>query len=1139
MINCAAILGGSLEALEAARDLADRGVNVCLVTSGPHIGEYEGPHNDYSFEPMAQLILSVWRHPRVRLFTSANLCAMEEREDGFTLTIRKEAGWIEETRCSTCGSCVAACPVTRGEDKPIAFTRLQGIPPAIAIDKRGTPPCRAACPAGVNAQGYIALIRKGRFREALDLERRENPFAATCGRVCTHPCEDHCTRKDAGGPLSIRHLKRFLADAFLENEKSLGAATPKAPSGMKAAVIGAGPAGLTCAHYLALEGHDVTVFERRDEPGGMARYGIPAFRLPKEILAREIEYLCSPGVKIETGKALGSEITIDSLFDKGYRAVFLATGAWKGRKLDFIDGGGMGVYDAIEFMAAVNSGENVPVGNKVAVIGGGNSALDAARTARRLGAKNVILVYRRTRLEMPAASAEVEDTLREGITLEELATPLRVVRKGGAIRSLVCLRNMLGEPDASGRRAPVPIEGSDFTLTADTIIGAIGQSAEDDLLEREGVALSRGLAVIDKSTMETSRPGVFAGGDMVLGPATLIEAVAAGKKAALHMSRRMRGEPLDAPWSPGLPPVPEEELHTLRRHAESLERLSFPVRDRKKAVKDFKEVDGGYTEDQAKAEAARCLDCGFCSECLECERACEDAGALSHLRSPAEETFRARVVIVADAQGRESLERVLAVTSEADILSRPIPGERILDISRSKTHAPFESFSGEGPYPEKERRRILALAGAAVASSLIGEARAPGAAAGSAGRAFRRPPENVGVVLCTCASNMEGRLEPLAEYALSQHRVVHSEIVSALCSDRAVQKLVRTVLEKNLDRLVLASCACCSIDQICEGCSYSRVRMKKQILPALPLSREAVEMINIKEQWGFVHPDNTPGAISKGCDLLSLALTRVMNVERPETVLLDLPKRVLIAGADIVGLEAALLLESLGYDVRVLDDRDAPAVGVSSNAEREDSVCSRIERLRRSRVAVSTGARILGVTGLPGRYIVSWQEESGRADFVNLLSSEAGAVLWDSSTGVAAGTFAPTACKAPDPCFLWGFFKARTRRDLGTPWNVSQAQYLAGAVDAFLSKGVLSSLSGRFSIDPAHCRDCRKCIETCPHGVPSPGDPAQPQRSHIPETLCRACGICAPACPTSSISSADARYYGALIRKEAGSLTRR
>jgi NADPH-dependent glutamate synthase beta subunit-like oxidoreductase/coenzyme F420-reducing hydrogenase delta subunit len=497
------------------------------------------------------------------------------------------------------------------------------------IKQDDDPPCKAACPILTEAREYVQLIAERRFEEAFASIRKLNPLPSVCGRICTHPCEAACKRGQVDEPIAIATLKRFACDGPWKGQYK--GALPAKPTGHKVAVVGSGPAGLAAAHDLALLGHDVTIFEALPNLGGMLRVGVPPYRLPKDVLDEEIQAILDFGIEAKTGVRLGEDVKLAELFEQGYKAVFLAIGAHKDRKLG-IPGENefAGVVSAVFFLRQVNQGENPEVGEKVAIIGGGNTAVDSARSARRLGAKEVHMVYRRSSDEMPAAGEEIEDAIKEGIQISYLTSPLEVLGKDGKVSGLKCMKNELGEPDASGRRRPKPVGGSEFSIDVDMVIAAIGQAPESSSVGEELEVSERGNRIhVEAASLVTSQAGVFAGGDAVTGPATAVKAIAAGKRAAMSIDLYLRGEAL-----PEAKPVKEGEAQELPEGVVEKTPTSprcliqtLPLDDRLAA---FDEVALGLTGEQAVLEAQRCLHCNLgatvdeerCIGCGTCVEAC-------------------------------------------------------------------------------------------------------------------------------------------------------------------------------------------------------------------------------------------------------------------------------------------------------------------------------------------------------------------------------------------------------------------------------------------------------------------------------------------------------------------------------------
>jgi len=738
----ALVIGGGIAGIQAALDIGEMGFKTYLVEKTPSIGgrmaqlDKTFPTLDCSACILTPKMVDVARHPNVELLSYSEVVGIDGYVGNFNIKIKKKPRYIDTEKCTGCGECFNTCPVempnefdmAKGTRHAIYTPFPQAVPLKATIDKRGLHPCRDACPAGVGAPGYVTLVGRGKFYEALRVIKERLPFPSICGRVCHRPCEGACTRKDVDEPIGIAHLKRFVGD--LELNIPAMEVPPIETRAESVAIIGGGPAGLTTAHDLALKGYHVSVFDSAPVLGGMMRWGIPAFRLPKEILEREISDILALGVRVQLNTMLGRDFTIPDLFKRGHKAVFLAVGAQNGKKMNIPGEDLKGVFQAIDFLKEINLGKIITtpiaeieddlcigcgkcaescyygiiklepdrldpkkqypkihkkylckgcgkcasvcpsqaiklsgfkniapkIGKKVMLVGGGNAALDAARSALRLGAEEVAIIYRRSREEMPAEPDwEIDETEAEGVRLVYQVAPVRVIGdENGQVKAIECVRmELLDEVDKSNRRKIRPIKNSEFTLECDSIILAIGQEVDTGVLSKDvnlevtpwstkkvdplsfpkngvdDLELTPWSTIkSDPITLETNIKGVFSGGDAVWGAGTIIEAIGAGKEAAVSIDRYLNEEDLRE-GREEKPEIAHPSIEGVRKKQKVPMRY-LPLNERKH---NFKEVELGYTEEEAIEEARRCLDCGGCSECFECVRTCE-ADAIRHDMKP-------------------------------------------------------------------------------------------------------------------------------------------------------------------------------------------------------------------------------------------------------------------------------------------------------------------------------------------------------------------------------------------------------------------------------------------------------------------------------------------------------------------------
>ena len=632
----ALVVGSGIGGMETAIKLGDMGYRVLVVEKEPSVGgrmvllSKVFPTLDCASCIATPKMAATVHHPNVTVVTDSEVTAVARTGDGgFRVRVHTRPRYVDPAACTGCRKCEEACTVAvpdewNGEmvSRRAAYIAYpQAIPQKALIERPGTSPCTDACPAGIKAHGYVSLVRSGRYEEAFRLILDATPLVGTLGAACYAPCESACTRGELEGPVAIRRLKRFVAERHYAGPDGPGV-TPPVPNGKRVAVVGSGPAGLTAAWQLARAGYAVHVFEAGPDAGGFLRQAIPAYRLPAEVLDRDLANLAAVGVTISTDSPVGDPAALRA---DGYDAVLVATGTPRSRRLGIPGEERAGVATGLAFLRDVRAGRAPDLaGRHVVVVGGGNVAVDAARTAARLGAREVTVAYRRSRGEMPAHPAEVDDALAEGVRILFQVAPVDVTGQEGSAGTagLRCSRMALGEPDGSGRLIPIPVEGSEFDIPCDLVIAAVGLAPADELAASLPVHPD-GTAAVDPRTLQGPQGWLFVAGDAVTGPSDIAHAVGQGRRAAHAIDCWLQGREPDAfaPLDDRLPAVDRTSVLARQRTYAARPRQLPPAALRDEP-RDFSRLEPSIGEQEAREAAGRCLDCGVCSECGECLAAC-------------------------------------------------------------------------------------------------------------------------------------------------------------------------------------------------------------------------------------------------------------------------------------------------------------------------------------------------------------------------------------------------------------------------------------------------------------------------------------------------------------------------------------
>jgi len=1080
------IFGGSPAGLQAALDLADAGIEVLLAEISPFIGDdLLAEHPRYISNTHT---LEAAKHPRIQLLTHTELKSVEKIRDNFKVQLHMRSRYIDLNRCTGCGDCLEVCPVqVPGNEHKAIYLRDGHQPQCAVIDKMGLAPCSHACPAGIHVQGYVALIAQGRFQEALDLVREAIPFPGICGRICTQPCEVNCRRNEIDESVAIRQLKRFIADWELKKAKKAKRKESKISSpavdAKRIAIVGAGPAGLTAAYYLALKNYNVTVFEKLPVAGGMMAVGIPSYRLPRDILNAEISAIEEMGVKIKTGVAFGKDFTIETLKSNGYSAIFLSTGLHGSRKLGVVGENLSGVFDGVSFLRDVALDKKVSVAKKLIVVGGGNVAIDVALTARRLGSKAVTIVCLETQDEMPARDDEIKEALEVGVEIVNCFGPNRFLGKNGKFTGIEFKRCTCVFDDQCNFD-PQYDENELNTLEAEAVMIAIGQRGEMDFSEEEKMIRSRqGEILADSVTLQTSIPGVFAGGDAVYGPKTVIEAIASGKQAAESIDRYLKpSDPEEVrinQWlgeieannsksgqSPNVQTQHTGQMSISERPMTEAERvpkprLFMPVLSGEERLSSFSEVELGYSEEQAIAEAQRCLACGPCSECMACVQACK-AVAVLHDECERIVEFDMGAIILADDPTRF----VQLELEEEPGIYRVSPQET-LSGSVAAAHAMSHTFC--------EQRNV-------VSSTRMEE--------------YLESPARIGIFICQCGDHIAGVVDTdaLRRQSAALPGVTHAAVISQACLPEAAELVDNAVVTHGLNRVLLAACTCCSLDQVCFSCTYQRVRCKDNLglfatgardpriaadhLSAENLSHVIWEFVNIREHCAWVHADDPLAATAKADTLIASAAVKLK---------MGLPRR----AQQMNGERSVLIL------------------GNSTAAQ----ICQNL--LKGQRVVTHVTERLPHqIWRADGQYAVSNPSAIQQATAIVLAPQDRDEANLLCNAFATSGEHKRLKTMPPDVGTpLPGVFFCDPLDGLST--GAAAAVKVAGWLDQLTEqpKPIVAS------VDPHRCRACKTCIEICELGAPQLVGEEPQRHSWIDPMICTGCASCAAQCPSGAITA--------------------
>jgi NADPH-dependent glutamate synthase beta subunit-like oxidoreductase/Pyruvate/2-oxoacid:ferredoxin oxidoreductase delta subunit len=1091
------VLGATPAGIAAANKLGELGIPVTLVDKDADLNvkladdtyrlESGMPFN-FAHRPG---LIRLLRNPGVRCLLPATVTSAKHSQQGFAVKVNLHQTFVDPERCTLCGQCIALCPVSDDTgNKPIAFGSRWALPGRAVIDKRQEPSCQANCPLGVNVQGYIALAKAGRYVEALALIRKDNVLPGICGRVCHHPCESVCRRADVDAPLAIRDIKRFLAD-FGSLHPSADPSPAQPMRNEKVAVVGSGPAGLAAAADLARQGFRVTIFEKEGEAGGLLRYGIGPHRLPRKILDAELKAIEAMGVTLLTGHAVDLAVGLTDLKQE-FASVILTVGSWSDRKLGVPGEALEGVEGGLVFLQKFYSGQITTLQENVAVIGDGNAAFDLARVLHRMGAHVTLLSWFPPTM-IPADEEEVRAALAEGIHIIDSRQVTVFNGESGRLQSLTLMPTQPGEPDTKGIRWPVIEEnGQPCELTIDRAFVAIGQAGAFNTTLGNLATTAHGYLAADK-TGRTALQGVYAAGDAVSGASSVVQAMASGRTVAATVMRELM-DPNDIipcfacaarPADKAFVPIDPQLAVCMRAQVPET-----PVAARGSG---FAEVVQGYNENQVRTEAGRCLQCASCSQCMECLKACTAIQAIRHSEPQQQVTESAGVMIIADPE-----------------MGGRIRGDDVL--------------RAYGPKSAKSDLNAMLMRGFAAAAKAMVLLKETSIRPKGHGLSVMPPDpgltDNVrmGVFACRCNNalgwipEMDAHLKRLNQSS----QIICAEAVPSACISEGITHILNTVRDRQLTRVVLASCVCCPLNFVCSACTDQRSRLKEALFSGTGLSRSMVQTINLRGEVLRHVAKNPDLALSHFAGMLARSIHHAAK-------LLPFP-----APARTYNFTTAVIGQSEASVVTALNMADAGMEVVFFGTQKLPLQQPPIH----PNIHLFTDANVHTIGGTLGNFRVTARDDDQK-EWVFTVGS---IVLGENSRKITLyrqhkdqpeykvrATVQKSGINGSP--FIYPGMTSISGLFLADPSGVQVSKRTKGAAAAVqaaavMPRGARQSRGYCVAVKKEICRSCGRCLAACPYqAIAFQSNDAGGYYAEVDEALCKGCGNCISVCPSDAVDS--------------------